>query len=255
MSKPLKVLHYDMETTPMDVWAWRPGQDWIPHEATKRDYWFLSWAAKWAGKGFVYSDVVSPEEARNWDDARITASIHALVGEADVLVAHNGDSFDWPKLNGRFLLHGLDPIQPPRTIDTLKLARKNFGFAYNKLDYLAHIMGLGNKIKTEFEWWTSAMEGDAATLAKMVKYNRHDVVLLEKVFDKMKPYVRNLPRLVDAERELEHACPSCGSGDLQKRGFHRTNASTFQTWKCNRCARYSRTNSSNRNQKLKLHPL
>lgn len=255
MTVPLKVLFFDLETAPLLAHVWRPWDSYIPHKAMRHDSFLLTWAVKWRGVRRVRSEAIGGEEARNQDDSRLVLALADIVRQADVLVAHNVDRFDWPRLNGRLLTHGIDPIQPPRTIDTLKLAKKNFGFAYNKLDYLAHELGIGEKIDTDFELWARAYKGDTKALRAMERYNRHDVVLLEGIFERFLPYVRNLPPLVDAEREMEHACPSCGSVDLQKRGFHRTNASSFQTWQCNPCGRYSRTRSASVTKKLKLHPL
>jgi transposase-like protein len=46
----------------------------------------------------------------------------------------------------------------------------------------------------------------------------------------------------------------CGSENLQKRGFHRTNVSNFQRYQCQDCSRYSRSRKSE-STKLSNTPL
>ena len=214
----------------------------------------LNWGAKWT-EGKVISGLVTPEEAKNRDDRRIITDLANLIRKADVCVAHNGDGFDLPMLNNRLLYWQLEPLGNVRTIDTLKLARKNFRLEYNKLDYLAEYLGLGRKIKTDMELWKGCLDGDPKSLQAMKKYNRQDVLLLEKVFHTMKPYVRQLPRLFDAERENERACPTCGSEDFWARGYYRTQSGTFGNLQCQKCGRYSRYRTVERLKKLGVHPL
>lgn len=255
MSQPLKILFFDIETAPLLAHVWRPYDGYISHPQLVHDSFMLTWAAKWAGDERVMSARLTKAEARSQDDSRIVGKLADLVRQADIVVAHNVRRFDIPMLNNRVMLLGLEPLGPTREIDTLVLAKKNFRLAYNKLDYLAEVLGLGRKIKTDFDLWLEAYHGDQDALKEMDRYCRHDVELLEQVFHKILPYARNVGRLVDADREMERACPFCGSDRLQKRGFHRTNASNFQRFQCNDCKKYSRTRSAARNTKLGVHPL
>lgn len=250
----VRILLYDLETAPLLAHIWSPWDKYVTHDRLVHDSFILTWAAKWAGEDDVYYDALSGPEALVQDDARIVESLADLIREADVVVAHNGDRFDIPMLNNRLLANDLEPIPPVRSIDTLQLSKRNFRLAYNKLDYLGEFLGVGQKIKTDWSLWERSYHGDEEAIEEMTEYNVQDVVLLEKVFDRLSPYVRNLPRLVDAEHEGQEVCPVCGSADLQKRGFHRTNVSNFQRYQCNDCKRYSRSRKSDRT-KLSVTPL
>lgn len=72
----------------------------------------------------------------------------------------------------------------------VKIATKNFYFNSNKLDYLASFLGYGNKIKTGLQLWKDVMNGSKEALQKMCDYCCHDVLLLEKVYHRFKPYVK-----------------------------------------------------------------
>lgn len=250
-----RVLIFDIETAPMLAYIWRAKTEYVNPQAITHEVFLLSWAAKWEGGRKVHGDVLTGDEAYNQDDGRIVQSLADMIREADVVVAHYGNGFDIPMLNNRLLLLGQEPLGPVRSIDTKALAARSFRLASNKLDYIAEALGIGNKIKTEFQWWVDCYHGDEKALQRMYRYNRKDVTLLEKVYDRLKPYVKNLPRLVDAEHENERVCPSCGSDALQKRGVYRTNASTFQKWTCTACGRCSRSRTADKSKKLANVPL
>jgi len=240
MAKQLRVLFFDVETAPLLAYVWQAKVEYVNYGMLEVDSFFLSWSAKWRGESKVLSDVLTPEEAVLQDDSRIVQSLADLVREADIIVAHNGDSFDIPKLNARLVLLQQEPIGPKQSIDTKTLSSRAFRLAYNKLDYLAEkLLGEG-KIETDFDLWRDCYYGDAKALKKMLTYNKKDTVLLERVFEKLLPYVKNLPRLVEPETNAEEVCPFCGSDHKQARGYKRTAASTFQQFQCLDCKRYYR---------------
>ena len=235
--KSVRLLFYDIETAPMLAFIWQLKTDYVGPAMLEHDIFLLSYAAKWSDGTKVQSGVLTPSEARGQDDSRIVKSLAHLMKQADYLVAHNGDRFDLPMVNNRLLVNGLDPIGHVQTIDTLKLARTTFRFASNRLDYLAKLLGFGGKHHTSFDLWRRCYQGHGPSLKKLVDYNRHDVVLLEQVFEALRPHVKNLPRLVDVGEYRQEACPSCGSDERKKDGYHRTKVNTFQRYRCLACGR------------------
>lgn len=251
----LRILFFDIETAPLLAHIWRPSDQWVPYNRLEHDSFMLTWAAKWEDRKKIHTGVLTGDEARRQDDERIVVELADLLRDADYAVAHNVDRFDVPMLNNRLLAKRLEPIGPVQTIDTLKLARKNFRLAYNNLNYLGEFLGLGSKIDTDFDLWRRAYHGDEKALAEMRRYNRRDVELLEDVFEAMRPYVSNLKRTVIADEWDQHACPNCGSVDLQRRGYQYTQAAAYKKYRCNDCGRYSRARTSDRNRMLALRPL
>lgn len=241
MATKLKVLLYDLETAPAEAYVWRATQDYIPPDMLIRDTSLLTWSAKWWGSKNVVSRATDEWWPRN--DRETVESLAALIREADVIVAHNIEQFDLPMLNNRLLLLGQEPLPPVKVIDTYKLARKHFRLFSNKLDYLADTLGYGRKIKTDFDLWRNYLAGDPQARKRMVRYNKRDVILLEKVFNQLLPYVQGIPRLVDATYEGEMVCPYCGSADFQKRGIRRTQGLNYQRAQCNECLKYFRFRS------------
>ena len=162
-----------------------------------------------------------------------------LLDKADVVIAHNGDSFDIKKTNTRFAIHGMKPPSPYKSIDTKKLAKKYFKFDSNKLDDLGMYLSVGKKLSAGgFATWKGCMQGDKKSWKRMVDYNKQDVVLLEKVYLALRPWMTNHPNINILDERLG-ACPTCGSDKVQKRGWAITPVNRKQRYHCQNCGRWS----------------
>lgn len=263
MGRQLKVLVYDIETAPLVMHGWRPDQRFIPQQMMIHDTFLLTWSATWWGKAEpVFSERVTKEEVLGRDDKRIVAALGDSIREADVIVAHNGDKFDFPIVNGRLLLNSLPVIGYKTKIDTLKLSRKNFGFSHHNLDYLGRIFGEGEKIPTTWELWAACVKGEVSALKEMESYNQNDVELLDRVFYRMLPYCDRVARLYEAVQQEEDICLYCGSQKKEKRGRYRTQAGVFLKYRClgklpdgSKCGKYRRSRASIRHNKSLDYPL
>lgn len=234
----LRVLFFDLETAPLLAHIWSPYDDYVTHDRLLKPGFLLTWSAQWRGEKPIISGCLTGAEARDQYDGRIVEELADLIRQADIIVAHNVDKFDLPVFNTRLLANRAEPLGPVKTIDTLKLAKGAFRLPYNKLDYLADFLFGDHKIKTDFQLWKDCYAGDEKALARMLKYNRKDVVLLARVFEELIPYVKNLPRLQHLAGTDQ--CPTCGSCNLVKRGTHRTPTADYDKLRCTDCGRYTR---------------
>ena len=211
----------------------------------------LMWSARYLGQKKIHTDCVTIDEAQARQDARVVESITNLMNESDIVMAHNGDGFDIPWIRGRGWVNGTEPLAPVVSIDTKTRAARDFKLTHNNLDVLARLKGYRQKDKTDFSWWSEILAGNEKMLRKMHRYNRKDVNILHDVYESMIPYLTRLPRLVDGQGMV---CPWCGSTDLQKRGKKRTNAFTYQRWRCNGCGRYPSERSHDKSNVTGLRP-
>jgi len=239
-----KILIFDIETSPLEAYVYQKSV-WkanIGPDKVISPWYTLTWSAKWLFSDEILSDRLTREEALMEDDSRIVQSLWNLFDEADVLVAHNGDGFDIPNMNTRFLVNGLTPPSPYQRIDTLKVARKEFGFTHNGLDALAGTLGLQGKIQTNFELWKRCKHGEEMALIEMEVYNQQDVKLLEEVYLELRPWIRNHPSAALFIESEEMICPACGGTHLEQKGFYSTQVSRFETYHClnPKCGAYSR---------------
>ena len=169
-------------------------------------------------------------------------TVHKLLDEADAVAHFNGKRFDIPTLNKEFLLHGLSPPSPFRHIDLLHTCRQQFKFASNKLDYVAQALGLGAKVHHKgMELWRGCMEGDAASWRLMESYNRQDVRLTERLYDRLMPWIKGHPNMGLYSEDGERCCPNCGSKKLQARGRQYNNTLVYRRYQCNGCGKWSRS--------------
>lgn len=227
-----KILFYDLETTPNLAYVWGMWeQDVI---AFKEEWKLLSFAAKWMdGKVFV-------KGTDEYSEKQLVKELWNLFNEADVIIAHNGDKFDRRKANAKFIQFGLKPPQPYQTIDTLKIARKHFAFNSNKLNALGITLGVGEKVKhTGFDLWLGCMRNDPKSWDLMKKYNKQDVLLLERVYIKLLAWIDNHPNVAILD-DIPNGCPNCASRKLQRRGIGINRTSKYQRYQCLNCGSWSK---------------
>lgn len=243
----IKILLFDIETAPSRGYYFDPYKEgnilW-----TDQDWFILSFAYKWFDKKATHVKALPDYKRYNKDkneDYNLVLDLWNLFNDADIIIGHNGDRFDIRKANARFIKHGLPPTPPYKTIDTLKVARKYFKFDSNRLDALGEYLGLGRKEKTGgIGLWADCMQGDARAWNQMKKYNKQDVILLEKVYEKLRPWMTNHPNINIVDETL-NACPVCGGLDLEKRGYYYTQVSKTQRFHCLnlQCGKWSRGKS------------
>jgi DNA polymerase elongation subunit (family B) len=230
-----KILFFDIETAPNLGWCWgKFEQNIIEYE---QEWYMLSWSAKWQNGKHVTKCLADYDgyEPRTESDKALVTELWELFNQADVIVGHNGDKFDIKRSQTRFIEHGLLPPEPYKTVDTLKVARRHFAFNSNKLDDLGRRLGVGRKLKhSGFDLWKGAMFGDEQSWNVMKKYNRQDVLLLERVYDKLLPWITNHPNVTVLQND-DFGCRNCGSRDLQKRGYSITATGQRQRYQCQDC--------------------
>ncbi len=245
----MKILFWDVETSPIVAAVWGLYNQDIHHDSIIDDWFMISAAWKWHGKKRTHAVSVLDDKKRfaknHKNDYIVIKTLHGVLSQADVLVAHNGDAFDLKKFNARALCHGLEPIPPVFTVDTLKEARKTFKFTSNRLDYLGQHFGVGKKVDTPKGLWMGALRGSKKAIKTMVTYNRGDISLLEDVFTKLRPYIKKRPNQNLFQPNGDSPiCANCGSKALIRSGYLYTKVVVKQRYKCNNCGSWSSSGHS-----------
>ena len=226
----MKILFLDIETSPNVAHVWGIWQQNVSINQLMESSYTMCWAAKWHGESEVMFDSVYQSRPRT-----MIKRIHALIEQADMVVHYHGTSFDIPTLNKEFLLQGIPPPSPVKEMDLLRVVRRKFRFPSNKLDYVAQRLGLGKKYDHEgHTLWVKCMANDPKAWAEMEAYNRHDVVLLEKLYGKLLPWMSpgHLSHAVFAAAEV---CPTCGCSKAHRRGYAYTGSGKYQRFQCQGC--------------------
>lgn len=241
----MKILILDIETAPIMGKVWDLWQQNVSLDQIESDWFIMSFAAKWYGE-----KEVRYEDCRNslGEDKHLLTSLHSLLNEADCVIAHNGDRFDIPKINARFILNGFPPPSPYRSIDTVKLAKRTFKFTSNKLAYLTDKLCKTKKLDhgkfAGWSLWNECMLGNKEAWDEMEEYNRVDVISLEELYTVLRPWSPMHPNVNTYNDKEECNCPKCGSNNITKRGFHYTNKGKYQRYRCTDCNGWSSSTTS-----------
>jgi uncharacterized protein YprB with RNaseH-like and TPR domain len=230
-------LFFDIETSPNIGLFWSAGyKQKIDYSNIIQERAIICICYKWEDDKEVHS--------LTWDcnqsDKEMLQAFINVCKEADELVGHNGDKFDLPWIRTRCILHGIEMLPKYDTIDTLKISRSKFRFNSNRLDYISKYLGIGRKIKTEFNLWKDILlNKDEKAMQKMVKYCKMDVALLEKVFKRFAQHTYNNVHYGVVFGQDRGSCPECGSGELVKQKL-RVTASGLKRiqYQCKVCHRY-----------------
>jgi hypothetical protein len=236
----LKVLLLDIEISPTlaAVWGLWNQNIGIPNIIGNSEV--LTWAAAWHGEEDVICSGLHMTSKR-----KMLREVYNLLEQADVVVSYNGDRFDLKILNQEFMMQGWTPPAPYKSVDLLKVMKKHFRGTSNKLDYWLKRLHLGAKhVHRGPQLWLDCVNGDRDAFEEMIEYNIGDVVELEKLFDRVRPWIHNMPSLVVMDGECK--CPQCGSRKYQKRGWYFTNQRKYQRYKCSNieCGKWFRDTRS-----------
>lgn len=225
-----KVLFLDIEWAPATAYVWRMWDENISPDQLIDHGGMLCFCAKWQGSNdFLFFS--------EWEDGRegMAQAALDLLSEADAVVTYNGDRYDLPKILGEILLAGLSPPPPVTSIDVIKTVKK-FGFNMNRLAYIGPLLVNSGKVKHEgFNLWKDVMNGKEKARTKMERYCIQDVRLLEKLYKRIRPFIRNHPHMGATKKE----CGACGSHHVQSRGYRRTKHYRIQRVQCQSCGSWS----------------
>ena len=233
-----KMLTIDIETAPVLASVWGLFKQNIGLSMIDRDWYILSFAAKW-----FHDDTVMYEDKRDSfdteDDKDLLMSIWKLLDEADIILTQNGVKFDEKKINARFVMNGMKPPSSYKHIDTLQIAKKHFSFTSNKLEYMTDKLCKNyKKLKhgkfAGFELWKQCLAGNPEAWDEMEEYNMYDVLSLEELYGILRPFYKGHLNMNVYYDDTTIRC-KCGNHDFTHNGYFYTNLSKFDRFSCDSC--------------------
>lgn len=229
--KKLKILFYDIETSPHLALAWGLYNQNIPYVIRPSEV--LCFAYKWQGEKDV--TCVSRNNYYPHSEKPLIKKFLKVLNKADIIVTHNGDSFDNKVMNWAIIRHNLKRPMPVRTVDTLKVSRKNFRPKSHKLEDLAEALGIGRKLPhTGIKMWHGCMQNNKEDWQTMVKYNKHDVwPLLEEAYNRLRPWMDSHPVVTPSKGK--RMCNKCGHNKLRSKGWQHNKSGSYRRLICLAC--------------------
>ena len=241
-----KILILDVERLPgltkQDWWDRGDLKNrYIHYEAVERQPRTTIVCAKW----YDSPDVI---ELAEWDQGgrkKFLRKVHALMTSADIIVGHNVDNADLPWLAGDLHLEaGLPPLPPIKSVDTLKVLRRQFksGAPFKSLDAFCQIVGIPAKSD---KYDRAAMERAVADKSvedreRLVAYCVGDVIATQGLYDFLRPYITNHPALFVDGKDKMTVCHRCGHDTEPIPRRYVANVLTYSMRRCTNCSGYSR---------------
>jgi hypothetical protein len=233
--KQPKILAIDIETAPHSAHVWGLFKQNIALNQLMETGRVLCFSWKWlrGGDSKVIGFVSELDGTRKMLD-----KAWELLSEADIIVTYNGKRFDVPTLNKEFIEQGFS------------VAKREFRFASNKMDHLAQRLGIKTKVRhSGHGLWVRCMAGDEKAWKEMTRYNKRDVLILDKLYYRMLPWIKGHPNVtlyrnegsVGAEVGAKPQCPTCGSPQIQRRGVVHTKTRSYVRFCCTSCSSWSRS--------------
>jgi hypothetical protein len=194
--------HLDIETTNfyanfghMLSWAMYCPEAKQPKRNHRKPGGYLAVAPKDNMPGAVYYDVVTRQEVINYDlqDQRISQSlINCMYERADMLVTYYGTGFDIKFMRSRAMWwkQNFPTVGEKYHLDMYYRAKALGKLHRNSLGAHTAFLGIPGKDHVLGETWGRARTGEEAALKYVVNHNVEDVVILERAYERFRPYFR-----------------------------------------------------------------
>lgn len=235
-----RIFCYDIETSPNLVYSWGLWDQNIGINQIVETQAILCFASTEIGSNKIesrtawgsYDDMIQ----RLWD----------IMDTADYLVGYNQIAFDDKHVKAAFIKAGLPPPSPYRSIDLMRVVKRNFKFPSNKLAFVCESLGLDLKSDPGgFSTWKNILDPASpkreAAQRRMVRYCRQDVRITAQLFHRLLPWIDglNVP-LYSGGKEGDTSegvakCTRCGGINIHQRGWAYTTTYRYRRFRCMDC--------------------
>lgn len=169
----------------------------------------LSWAIKERG-GKTYYDLIKRDEIYSLEfDKRILQNLLTELEKYDIIVTYYGTNFDIPLINSRAIFWGFEPVSNYKTQvqyvigkngeikekekivpkfyhwDLYYTVKSKLALSRNSLDVATSYFGIDGKTKLDRNIWLKGKYGDPQSLKYILEHNFYDVIILERLHNKL----------------------------------------------------------------------
>ena len=237
----MRLLSIDIETSPLLCYSWGTFNVNIGLNQILKPTQMMCFAAKWYDSPKIIFKSTYHDGTED-----MVKTVHGLLDEADAVMHYNGKRFDELHINREIIERKLGRPSPYKSIDLYQKVKRIVKLPSNKLQYVSTWLGTDGKAATGgMELWVQCLADppSAKAWATMRTYNKQDTLLLESTYDSLLPWLDGLPHAgLYGNTVEENVCQTCGSANVQKRGFAYTNLGRYQQYRCERagCGAWSR---------------
>jgi hypothetical protein len=173
-----------------------------------------------------------------WGDGReaMLREVWRVYDEADIVIGHNVDAFDTKLLKAEWWRMGLPAPRPFKSVDTLKVTRREFKSESNTLDSLVKRLNRDGKTdKYDVELARAALDGDVKAQKRLMRYNQGDIEASECLYDSLRGWMPTHPFI--GTHGDEKRCNQCQSDDLtlDESARYRAVVLDYALYRCGNC--------------------
>ena len=148
----------------------------------------LTYAIKEFGKPKIYGGKITPDEVRSkWLDKQLTKRLVKDFSRFDVVVTYYGSKCDLPYMRTRALKWNIKfpAYGHIKHIDMYYLVKAKLSLNKNSLQNACALLGIKGKTHVLGDIWIRAVTGHQPSIDYIYKHNVPDVVILEKLYNKL----------------------------------------------------------------------
>lgn len=230
-----KILTLDIETAPLQGYFWGLFDQTIGLNQLSKDWYILSYGAKWADGPVFYEDVIDD----GFSDERIVRNLRTLLDQADIVVTQNGVKFDIRKIRSRWMFYEIPEPSRFAQVDVQVQNRRLAMHTSQKLQYTAEYVAKSYKDQHAnfpgFELWREIIEKRPRAeeaRQEMRTYCMQDVEATWEVYLKTRHRIQNHPNVALYYDDDVMRCRVCGSTELEEIGKSYTNVNVYPMYLC-----------------------
>ena len=151
----------------------------------------LTWCLKFQKDKNIYSAIITKEDIEDRTfDKRIIKSLLEALENVDIVVTYYGTDFDIPFLRTRAEKWRLDFPKYGYIAhwDLYYKVKKLFKTHRKSLGVVTNFLGISGKTFIDGDIWFVAQYGDEKALKYILEHNKQDVIILEKLHERIKEY-------------------------------------------------------------------
>lgn len=201
---------------------------------------------KWLGEKKVYIPTIMDfSKDKRLSDKGLVQHFAEIYNSADYTVGHYALRYDKPMISSKLIKYGLPPLRPIPLIDTWWVARRELKMHSNRLQAIAEYLDTKtSKTPITFDDWLQAAAGDKKAIKSVVSHCKADVLVLEEVFIKLRPLMKEEPARGLLVNSKVGTCISCGSTHLQRRGWRVALSRRYRQLHCQDCGKWQAENKA-----------
>ena len=159
----------------------------------------LSYSIKVRGENKILCDTITKQDIdKKTLDKRLVRKCIQDMKQFDVVMGYYSTKFDIPFIRSRAMYWGLDfPLYGElQHKDIYYMVRNKMCLHSNRLEVACRHLGIEGKTHLDGHYWVLAVSGDKKALKYILDHNQKDVIILEKLHNRIKEYTRNVNRSI-----------------------------------------------------------